>query len=40
MLHWLEEQDIQHVTLHATEMGRPLYQELGFTAGNEMERRI
>jgi GNAT superfamily N-acetyltransferase len=36
MLHWLEKQDIQRVTLHATEMGRPLYQELGFEPGNEM----
>jgi predicted acetyltransferase len=37
MVHWMEEQGIQQVTLHATETGRPLYQELGFTAGNEME---
>ena len=39
MLVWLEAQGIQHVTLHATEAGRPLYEELGFTAGNEMQLR-
>ena len=36
MLRWLEEQDIRQVTLHATEMGRPLYKELGFATSNEM----
>jgi GNAT superfamily N-acetyltransferase len=36
ILCWLAEQGIQHVTLHATEMGRSLYQELGFETGNEM----
>jgi GNAT superfamily N-acetyltransferase len=40
ILRWLAEQGIRHVTLHATEMGRPLYQELGFTAGNEMELQM
>jgi ribosomal protein S18 acetylase RimI-like enzyme len=35
-LDWLAEQGIQRVTLHATEMGRPLYESLGFEAGNEM----
>ena len=33
---WLAEQGIQHVTLHATEAGRPLYEQLGFVEGNEM----
>ena len=37
MLKWLTERDIQRVTLHATEMGRPLYQELGFVDSNEMK---
>jgi hypothetical protein len=36
MLHWLVKRGIWHVTLHATEMGRPLYTELGFSDGNEM----
>jgi GNAT superfamily N-acetyltransferase len=40
ILRWLEDQDVRRVTLHATEMGRPLYQELGFTAGNEMQLRM
>lgn len=40
MLRWLAEQGIQHVTLHATEMGHPLYQELGFKTGNEMRVRL
>ncbi len=36
MLTWLEEQRIQRVTLHTTEVGRPLYEELGFEDSNEM----
>jgi len=40
ILRWLEGEDVQRVTLHTTEMGRPLYQELGFVAGNEMELRL
>jgi ribosomal protein S18 acetylase RimI-like enzyme len=36
IVRWLAECGIQHITLHATEMGQPLYRELGFTAGNEM----
>jgi GNAT superfamily N-acetyltransferase len=40
ILRWLAEQGIQHVTLHATEMGRPLYRELGFETGNEMRLRF
>jgi hypothetical protein len=35
ILDWLGEQGIHKVTLHATEMGRPLYAELGFESGNE-----
>jgi predicted acetyltransferase len=40
ILRWLAEQGVEHVTLHATEAGRPLYQELGFVASNEMRLRI
>jgi GNAT superfamily N-acetyltransferase len=36
MLEWLAERNIHHVTLHATEAGRPLYRELGFVDSNEM----
>lgn len=39
ILEWLAERNIQRVTLHATEMGRPLYEELGFEDGNEMRLR-
>lgn len=36
-LQWLEEQGIQRVALHATEMGQPLYESLGFeVVPNEM----
>jgi GNAT superfamily N-acetyltransferase len=38
MLAWLADQGIHTVALHASEMGRPLYQELGFKASNEMRR--
>jgi len=40
MLKWLAEQGIQCVALHTTEIGRPLYQELGFEDGNEMQLRM
>jgi len=40
MLKWLAEQGIQCVALHTTEMGRPLYEELGFVDGNEMRLRM
>ena len=40
ILRWLKEQGIQHVTLHATEAGRPLYRELGFTGSNEMQLQV
>lgn len=39
MLQWLAEQGIQRVTLHATQIGRPLYEELGFVDGNELQLR-
>lgn len=37
---WLAEQGIHYITLHTTEMGQPLYEELGFVAGNELKLRI
>ncbi len=40
MLEWLAEQGIQRVTLHATEIGRALYRELGFVESNEMQLRL
>jgi GNAT superfamily N-acetyltransferase len=36
IIKWLAEQGIQWVSLHATGMGRPLYEELGFVESNEM----
>jgi GNAT superfamily N-acetyltransferase len=40
MIKWLAEQGIQRVTLHATDVGRPLYNELGFVDSNEMRLRV
>jgi GNAT superfamily N-acetyltransferase len=40
MLQWLAARSIQRVTLHATEIGRPLYEELGFVDSNEMRLEI
>jgi GNAT superfamily N-acetyltransferase len=39
MLDWLSEQGISHATLHATQVGIPLYEELGFAESNEMQLR-
>jgi GNAT superfamily N-acetyltransferase len=36
MLEWLAERNVHRVTLHATEEGRPLYEEFGFVDSNEM----
>jgi GNAT superfamily N-acetyltransferase len=36
ILEWLEAQGIHKITLHATEAGRPLYEQLGFVESNEM----
>ena len=33
---WMAAQGIPKVTLHATEVGRPLYEQLGFVESNEM----
>jgi GNAT superfamily N-acetyltransferase len=40
MLRWLAEQGIQQGALHATEVGWPLYRELGFVDSNEMRLRL
>ncbi len=40
MLRWLADQGVQQVTLHATEVGRPLYKELGFVDSNEMRLKL
>ena len=40
MLKWLTGQGIHRVELHTTEMGRPLYEELGFVDGHEMQWRL
>jgi GNAT superfamily N-acetyltransferase len=37
MLEWLEQRGVGRMTLHATEEGWPLYAELGFVPGNEMQ---
>ena len=37
MLKWLTEQGIHRVELHTTEMGQPLYEDLGFVDGHEMQ---
>ncbi|MDP2957205.1 MAG: GNAT family N-acetyltransferase [Longimicrobiales bacterium] len=36
LLVWTEAHDIRRVVLHASAQGRPLYEQLGFTMGNEM----
>jgi GNAT superfamily N-acetyltransferase len=36
ILTWCREQGIERVALHASDMGRPLYESLGFTPSNEM----
>ena len=40
MVRWLAEQGIWYMTLHTTEMGRPLYEELGFVDSNEMKLKL
>jgi GNAT superfamily N-acetyltransferase len=36
ILDWCREQGIERVVLHASKMGRPLYESLGFTLSNEL----
>ena len=40
ILDWLAERGIAKATLHATEAGRPLYEQLGFVESNEMRLQI
>ena len=40
MIGWCREQGFVHVTLHASDKGRPLYQSLGFEATNEMRLKL
>jgi ribosomal protein S18 acetylase RimI-like enzyme len=40
VLAWLSEQNVQHVTLHASDMGRSLYEKLGFSYSNEMRLQL
>lgn len=40
ILDWLAARGIKGVSLHASDMGRPLYQQLGFTDTNLMQRRL
>jgi GNAT superfamily N-acetyltransferase len=36
MLAWLKDRGVQRVTLHTSDFGKSLYQELGFVESNEM----
>ncbi len=40
ILAWVEEQGLRSVNLHASAEGRPLYEQLGFEATNEMRLRF
>jgi len=40
MMQWLVSEQIDVATLHATEMGRLLYEEFGFEPSNEMRARL
>jgi len=40
ILDWLVEQGVTQMALHATQVGYPLYQELGFVESNEMRLRL
>ncbi len=40
VLSWMAENDVRHVSLHATEMARPMYHDLGFVNSNEMRCTI
>jgi GNAT superfamily N-acetyltransferase len=40
VLDWCREQSIERVSLHASSMGRPLYESLSFTPTNEMVRLL
>ncbi len=40
MIDWCREEGFVHVTLHASDKGRPLYESLGFEATNEMRLKL
>ena len=40
ILKWLKQRGFRGVNLHASAEGRPLYEELGFEATNEMRLRF
>ncbi len=40
IMQWLAEQGIQLMSLHATEIGQPLYKTLGFVETSEMRLKI
>ncbi|MCP4544131.1 MAG: GNAT family N-acetyltransferase [Chloroflexi bacterium] len=40
MVEWLAEQGVHRITLHATEMGRSVYENLGFVDSNEMQLKL
>lgn len=40
VLAWLAERRIERVALHTTEMGKPLYEELGFADSNGMRLKL
>jgi len=40
ILAWCRTEGIQSVVLHASEMGRPLYESLGFESTNEMRLKL
>ena len=40
ILAWLKEQGFPSASLHASDEGRPLYEDLGFEATNEMRLRF
>ncbi len=40
MIQWCRENDFAHVGLHASDEGRPLYEQLGFKPTNEMRLEL
>jgi GNAT superfamily N-acetyltransferase len=40
ILAWVKQQGLRSVNLHASDAGRPLYEQLGFEATNEMRLRF
>ena len=40
MIDWCRQEGFVHVTLHASDKGRPLYDSLGFEATNEMRLNL